>query len=519
MAKKLPKEWTNPQRSARHNLIRALERQLRFLNEMRVQSLQNTELLSPCHERGAPHAQAVDASTQCPECFTDLQSRYGYISGQTDLETLNELLYEITQKSLEIIRFGHLDDDELLTLLESEIANPHPWGYQISPEKTERRTIYIDALDTFEGHRDNQIKILQLRIKKGNVRGDGLANIDNTIAIENGLPLECVQYPPFYGAFPAFSSSRDGPWRLCLCQRSTLEKIAQKGARIERLVASAAFGATPGDFNALKWRQGICHLCNKNLPSLGTFIHPPLPTAQNTNSQSEYFFYTPPQWGMYVQIKCYDLGIKPRYRGLLLRPEVWEYEVNMNWEFSSQDINGQIQILVNAVQSADQEYNEFYNRGVRLSHVTAEEETWKRVSGEPSKARLMLINSIENSVRADFGLPPIGAAGKSEDQLFRIVSSIFKDQIVLHRSRPTWLEKLELDIWIPELKIGIEYQGLQHFEPVEYWGGQKALEDQQKRDLRKRALCKTNDVTLIEFFHNDQLSEALVRERLAKFLH
>ena len=33
-----------------------------------------------------------------------------------------------------------------------------------------------------------------------------------------------------------------------------------------------------------------------------------------------------------------------------------------------------------------------------------------------------------------------------------------------------WLESLELDFYIPELKIAIECQGLQHFQPVDFSG-------------------------------------------------
>ena len=69
---------------------------------------------------------------------------------------------------------------------------------------------------------------------------------------------------------------------------------------------------------------------------------------------------------------------------------------------------------------------------------------------------------------------------------------------VIQHGSPTWLGRQHLDIWIPELKIGIEYQGTQHDKPVEFFGGQKAFDENLKRDARKRQLCKENGVKLIE---------------------
>ena len=49
----------------------------------------------------------------------------------------------------------------------------------------------------------------------------------------------------------------------------------------------------------------------------------------------------------------------------------------------------------------------------------------------------------------------------------------------------------------PKRNIGIEYQGAQHDNPVEYFGGEKAFKDQEKRDRRKAKLCEKNGCVLI----------------------
>jgi len=56
--------------------------------------------------------------------------------------------------------------------------------------------------------------------------------------------------------------------------------------------------------------------------------------------------------------------------------------------------------------------------------------------------------------------------------------------------------------------VFIEYNGEQHYQPIEFWGGQKAFEKQQKRDQELRDYCKENNIRLIEIpywlSHEDQ---------------
>jgi hypothetical protein len=44
----------------------------------------------------------------------------------------------------------------------------------------------------------------------------------------------------------------------------------------------------------------------------------------------------------------------------------------------------------------------------------------------------------------------------------------------------------------------IEYNGGQHYKPVEHWGGQQQFQKQQKRDQELRDYCKANNIRLIE---------------------
>ena len=44
----------------------------------------------------------------------------------------------------------------------------------------------------------------------------------------------------------------------------------------------------------------------------------------------------------------------------------------------------------------------------------------------------------------------------------------------------------------------IEYQGKQHFEPVDFFGGEEIFQYQQHNDFLKREYCKYNNIELIE---------------------
>jgi predicted nucleic acid-binding Zn-ribbon protein len=58
--------------------------------------------------------------------------------------------------------------------------------------------------------------------------------------------------------------------------------------------------------------------------------------------------------------------------------------------------------------------------------------------------------------------------------------------------------KMELDVWIPDLSIGIEYQGEGHYEPQSQWGGEEEFKKGLKRDAQKKEACKKEGITLIE---------------------
>lgn len=56
---------------------------------------------------------------------------------------------------------------------------------------------------------------------------------------------------------------------------------------------------------------------------------------------------------------------------------------------------------------------------------------------------------------------------------------------------------LSFDFYLPDYNIAIEYQGKQHYEPVEYFGGDKKFKIQQLHDKIKKEYCEKNDIHLL----------------------
>ena len=93
---------------------------------------------------------------------------------------------------------------------------------------------------------------------------------------------------------------------------------------------------------------------------------------------------------------------------------------------------------------------------------------------------------------------------KSETTLFQLVKAQFTDAIFQYR--PAWLAPQSLDIYIPSLRIGIEYQGIQHYESIDFFGGDEAFNHRQALDKRKQDRCLLNSVKLIEWNYHISLT-------------
>lgn len=62
-----------------------------------------------------------------------------------------------------------------------------------------------------------------------------------------------------------------------------------------------------------------------------------------------------------------------------------------------------------------------------------------------------------------------------------------------------WLGKQHLDFYLPEYNVAIECQGGQHFKPVDIYNGEEGFAKTITLDIKKRKLCKENNVKLFYY--------------------
>ena len=84
----------------------------------------------------------------------------------------------------------------------------------------------------------------------------------------------------------------------------------------------------------------------------------------------------------------------------------------------------------------------------------------------------------------------------------------------LYQYRPDWLGRQSLDLYIPSLRTAIEYQGVQHYRPIAFFGGEEAHVQRLELDLVKRQLCEENQVRLIEWPYDVEPTDKNIKRAL-----
>lgn len=68
---------------------------------------------------------------------------------------------------------------------------------------------------------------------------------------------------------------------------------------------------------------------------------------------------------------------------------------------------------------------------------------------------------------------------------------------------------LRFDFYIPFINAVIEYQGIQHFKPIDFFGGEIALNDTKKRDDIKRKYCELHNINYFAISYLENIEVAL----------
>ncbi len=95
----------------------------------------------------------------------------------------------------------------------------------------------------------------------------------------------------------------------------------------------------------------------------------------------------------------------------------------------------------------------------------------------------------------------------NEELLAEAIKSLFGKDNVMQHANPIWLSPQHLDIYLPSYNLAIEYMGKQHYEAIDFFGGEKAFIENQKRDKRKADLCARMNVNLVYVTYEEDIGK------------
>jgi len=71
------------------------------------------------------------------------------------------------------------------------------------------------------------------------------------------------------------------------------------------------------------------------------------------------------------------------------------------------------------------------------------------------------------------------------------------------------IKELRYDFYLPKYNLCIEYNGIQHYEPIEHFGGMNTLINQRIKDKIKVEYCKNNNIQLLIIRYDEVIEDKL----------
>ena len=186
--------------------------------------------------------------------------------------------------------------------------------------------------------------------------------------------------------------------------------------------------------------------------------------------------------------------------------------------------------------------DKFINEGQRCAWCVSHHsiQSYSRRLVEVSKSQYILINNNEfkNSKsyatylctrcgrrfkqRADLMLQGYGCPYCNQSTGERLVDRVLSQVYRLEESQDFYYgyvlpNKLHLDFYLPSFNLAIEYDGKQHYVPVDYFGGEEGFKKIQDRDRKKDKYCKERGIKLIRIPYTINTYRG-IKELLASYL-
>lgn len=326
-----------------------------------------------------------------------------------------------------------------------------------------------------------------------------IVDADNKAFVsKENLPLPFVHYPGLVGPFIGFSEEENSDIFFCSCFKKTFDNYfytreKSYSVRYDRMydyiLPSNRF---PYDF--------VKKLLQENIPSTKDAVSKRICFKDNICHQCN--------------------AISPCYRVNCCSMST--FELGHAWYLKKFEIDLGLEISTDSVPP---EYLEVLKSVHDLSdkgQLAAQAGNYSEASvyyNASSRKWTIFHRWMENEVRSAFHYPLIGERWIEETNLYKIIQEILPDYKLMKNYRPDWLDRLELDIFVPDIPLGIEYQGIQHYHPIKHWGGEEGLKKRKEHDERKFILAQKNNIPIVYFTYKDIITSELVYERIQAYLN
>lgn len=333
---------------------------------------------------------------------------------------------------------------------------------------------------------------------KAKEMGNPLAQLFSGEAIyEKNLPYPIAYYSKF-GTFLSFSKEPGGKLVLCECEKEGVQKYLKRRLQGDQIAYASElrncicdsydFSETFSrqciidgvkNIDDIEFHKNICFRCCNVIP-IGIYCHP------------MYGGVFMQKNGWYVKQRYEEYGITDE---TTIR--------NIDWDKIPKEL---LELVTQRVA-----WHEKYSYEVLAA---MSDKARNEVRKRHDVLTAAIDHFIENEVRRELGYKVIGEQWTNETMMIHIIEKIYPDCEIKKHYRPEWLDKLELDAYVPDHKIGFEYQGIQHYKPVKQWGGENQLKKQQEHDKHKLELCRQLDIKLIIISYDEPLSEELILKKI-----
>lgn len=108
---------------------------------------------------------------------------------------------------------------------------------------------------------------------------------------------------------------------------------------------------------------------------------------------------------------------------------------------------------------------------------------------------------------------------KGAEELLEVVKEIFPNQKVVLEYNVADRGGLFIDIFLPRLNIGFEFDGEQHFRYIEHFHGDvHGFLKAQRRDAEKDELCGEKGIKLVRIAYDEPMTKEFVTQRIEEAL-